>query len=1491
MSYLIKKSDGSFLIEINDNVIDTKTLSLALFGKNTTNYGSYVDQNNVFLLERFSNDNAPATPIVGQCWYDRNNKILKVFNNVSWDYVLTPVDPLTNQIRVSVEYWGTPVTILVTIAQSQVLSAESYYQIDNIFLPETIQYMGNSFAFKTLFPNGLSVGVTLATLANVTLEYHGNSYGTNSLRIPRIIGLTGDFSGNVMFDGTSNVNINASFSNLYVGNSNVSIGGMYTNVTVDATGRITNLGNITYSDVVSALGYVPYSDANAAVSATPNTLVIRDSNGSFSANLVTATTAYTQKFVNNVTIQLEGEVEGSSAQFNGSSNVIINSSRSMNSNVAEGVYNSITVNNKGEVEAGQLIENLPIGSIILYNNSVVIPEGWAVCNGGNVVSPNGQTITTPNLVNVAVGGTTYIMKVFRNVYLPSNDTIVGTLSVNLTGGSVPVVTLVGGPDIKYPPLVFSNVNVAATGATASTYTTIKKVKIPNEYKNPENTSSKLFNGKNYKLNDVLYFDFPNFDRKSAVKVTEITSNGGISKLELLEEGKYKPYIPNGLGSKPSSIKSVKATGGSGQDAEFDLEIERVNQPLPVQDVDFKDNLFFDAVSVILSGGDPNAVMFSQANIYGDLSNLTVLQILDNLTVRRLTGLPPRLGKYMLSLDDIINYSGVLQIPVNITSFTVALQNRLMLLKITDFSNEFSYLGYYPSDDKLFGAAYIGFAQYVAVLKANRTDRVKSALLAAGLASTGIDTIDNITVDQLLTYCSKMIVNAKVAVFNNKTARNIALEINSTLKNNLVPVPPPLVLTPLLTTGNANIILSESVIDGIAVMYGGNKPSSNANIAFGGGSFIKGGSVLNNNIYDTINGVRYGYYGDPGGGGGGGGGDSATTSTSRTDLSTGTGTRVPPGGMSVIPGAQAGGTTVSSTIAPGSGYYSALFGQESGGNYNVFYTGKVYGDLGQKTIAQVFELQDINKSATGGTAVGVGQFLKRTLQDLLNTPEAIARGITTNTNFTPEVQNELLEIFTQRNANTLSAKGIPITDANVAGAHLLGAGGFNTLYQNALANPNLPTSELFSQDVINGNPGILRGKTLGQVLEYFKNKYGVGQSWRAGVVPATSIYAPGSVNTTILPLPPSVVTTTTLPPPPPTAADLAKGLTAVASRIVNAVSPPSAVVQVVAAVVPESVQQVVNVTTVVVQNAVTIAQTAGQSVLNNAVSLLNKVLEDNGTQPPAVKSSTGVGGTVVNAVRPSLPTVSSGGTGGGTSSGGFSLGGTAGVSTGRTVTSSAPPGGTISSGTQLSFSSSVTGGKTATSGVMSSGASLSFGSSVSSATSASGSTATYSLGTTAPKPTSGGTGSSPVNTGGAFGLKGCFVYDTLIDMLDGTVKKIGELRLGDQIRGGEVLAIHCYDGAPLYNYRGVHVSGTHYVFENDSPIMVKDSVHAVKIDDVYGLYTVDTSGRRIFVNDIEFADHNGDGVIFEFFENSKTTTFNNQKEIFDEVLRQVKDAKL
>ena len=132
---------------------------------------------------------------------------------------------------------------------------------------------------------------------------------------------------------------------------------------------------------------------------------------------------------------------------------------------------------------------------------------------------------------------------------------------------------------------------------------------------------------------------------------------------------------------------------------------------------------------------------------------------------------------------------------------------------------------------------------------------------------------------------------------------------------------------------------------------------------------------------------------------------------------------------------------------------------------------------------------------------------------------------------------------------------------------------------------------------------------------------------------------------------------------------------------------------------------------------------------------------------------------------------------------------------------------------------------------------------------------------------------------------CFDPNTLVQMAAGSEKKIKEIQLGDQTKGGEVTGVFQFKASDeIHDYKGVTVAGSHYVKENGRFIMVQDSPISVKIDKIPVVYSLDTTGRRIFIKDIEFADYNGDGIAKGFLANAGVNLTGFDKE----VLRQVEN---
>jgi hypothetical protein len=77
MPYIINKTNGQQLVIVQDASLD-QTTDLVFVGRNYSGYGEIQNENFLKLLENFSNSTPPATPLVGQTWYNNTNNTLNL---------------------------------------------------------------------------------------------------------------------------------------------------------------------------------------------------------------------------------------------------------------------------------------------------------------------------------------------------------------------------------------------------------------------------------------------------------------------------------------------------------------------------------------------------------------------------------------------------------------------------------------------------------------------------------------------------------------------------------------------------------------------------------------------------------------------------------------------------------------------------------------------------------------------------------------------------------------------------------------------------------------------------------------------------------------------------------------------------------------------------------------------------------------------------------------------------------------------------------------------------------------------------------------------------------------------------------------------------------------------------------------------------------------------------------------------------------------------
>ncbi len=129
-------------------------------------------------------------------------------------------------------------------------------------------------------------------------------------------------------------------------------------------------------------------------------------------------------------------------------------------------------------------------------------------------------------------------------------------------------------------------------------------------------------------------------------------------------------------------------------------------------------------------------------------------------------------------------------------------------------------------------------------------------------------------------------------------------------------------------------------------------------------------------------------------------------------------------------------------------------------------------------------------------------------------------------------------------------------------------------------------------------------------------------------------------------------------------------------------------------------------------------------------------------------------------------------------------------------------------------------------------------------------------------------------GGGGGSGGCFLKGTLITMFDGTRKPIEQVDLGNQVAiGGKVFATGKFLVKNLHDYKGIKVSGSHMVSENNKWVRVEDSEYGKLLgNEEHTVYVFGSENRRILINDILFTDY------FEVNEQDKL--MNNEEDFFD-----------
>jgi hypothetical protein len=112
---------------------------------------------------------------------------------------------------------------------------------------------------------------------------------------------------------------------------------------------------------------------------------------------------------------------------------------------------------------------------------------------------------------------------------------------------------------------------------------------------------------------------------------------------------------------------------------------------------------------------------------------------------------------------------------------------------------------------------------------------------------------------------------------------------------------------------------------------------------------------------------------------------------------------------------------------------------------------------------------------------------------------------------------------------------------------------------------------------------------------------------------------------------------------------------------------------------------------------------------------------------------------------------------------------------------------------------------------------------------------------------------------------CFAPQTEVLLINGLTKPIAQIQVGDKLAHGAtvegILLTTRNSNIPMYNYKGIFVSGSHIVWENKQWTPVASSEKGLQVSyDGERLYSLRTTSREIFAKNL-----NGDIILFKDWE--------------------------
>lgn len=348
MAINIFKFDGTLLTTVADGTIDTTHASIKFPGRGYQNYGQPIMEGLLWVMQNFAGTTQPNLPMTGQCWYDTNTGVLRVYNGTNWQTAggtlvsntaptATSVGALWyDSINLQLRIWNGISWDLVGPLGSAINNDPTSPAVPSFSAWESIKVNDSTTSHQVW---RLTIGGQIVAIVSKDQEF---------VPVPSIAGFTTILPG---------INFNATISNIGLAG--------------DTTAFRSTKNNLPDSDATRSLGSVDYrfNSIYSVNGVFSNGLAINASTGSYALN-VNGTS-----YLNGTTLLMQGTASNAPLRFQTQTNLL--TSPTVGAIEFDGSQLYVTLNVGGTPVRSAIVAGTSGTSAAAVPNTVVLRNGSA----------------------------------------------------------------------------------------------------------------------------------------------------------------------------------------------------------------------------------------------------------------------------------------------------------------------------------------------------------------------------------------------------------------------------------------------------------------------------------------------------------------------------------------------------------------------------------------------------------------------------------------------------------------------------------------------------------------------------------------------------------------------------------------------------------------------------------------------------------------------------------------------------------------------------------------------------------------------------------------------------------------------------------------------------------------------------------------------------------------------------------------------------------